>query len=400
MKRDAPVHPRLFAEIGAEQDQALVEDAILPPVRARIVLRELERAGRAAEASKVRARLAPHRWPALPALVGAFAVGVASCLFFLRPRAMDFQIGTRGQTGHAGVTLAASAQQELPLQFSDGSEIVLTAGAEGNVSRLSEEGAEVTLTRGELRAHVQHRPGSRWMVRAGPYGVMVTGTRFVVRWQPRSHIFAVELQEGSVMVEGGRLSSRVTLTAGESLRIGDVTDSPSAPRDVGATRPRGEAQAPVEGIEAVAAAPAGAHSHRDKHVNDAVVAPAPRGLALGPTELLSLADEARHAGARAQARRALNTLINGFPKHELAADAVFGLGRMAAEDGDAPAAARLFRTYLRRWPRGPMAEAASGRLLEATVKQGHAPQIARQARAYLLRFPDGAQAELARQVQR
>ena len=73
--------------------------------------------------------------------------------------------------------------------------------------------------RGSLQAAVVHAPGTRWVVRPGPFRVHVTGTRFGVDWSPTAGVLAVTLREGSVVVDGGVLGAGVPLRAGQRLQV-------------------------------------------------------------------------------------------------------------------------------------------------------------------------------------
>jgi ferric-dicitrate binding protein FerR (iron transport regulator) len=160
----------------------------------------------------------------LGAAGGAAAV-VMLLLPALRAPGLSFQLGHERAAGAPGRTLVAEAESELPLRFSDGSSVTFQPGSAGRVERLTGRGAEVVLERGRLAAAVQHAADTRWLVRAGPFRVRVTGTRFEVDWQPPARAgehgrLAVSLREGSVIVDGGLLGDGVPLRAGQRLRVG------------------------------------------------------------------------------------------------------------------------------------------------------------------------------------
>ena len=151
--------------------------------------------------------------------LGAAAVVAIIVGVIVPGRALRFRLGPEGQRGAPGRTLVADARSDLPLRFSDGSQVTFQAGAVGRVERLTEAGAEVVLDRGTLEAEVVHTRTTRWIVHAGPYRVRVTGTRFSVTWSPTR--LGLSLFEGSVTVEGALLGTGLALRAGQRLTIAD-----------------------------------------------------------------------------------------------------------------------------------------------------------------------------------
>jgi ferric-dicitrate binding protein FerR (iron transport regulator) len=334
------------------------------------------------------------------------AAGVAGALLLvLFPRApgLSFQLGDGRVAGAPGRTLVAEAESELPLRFSDGSSVTFQPGSAGRVDRLTGRGAEVVLERGRLDAAVQHAPDTRWLVRAGPFRVRVTGTRFEVDWQPPAGSgggdgrLTVALREGSVIVDGGLLGDGIPLRAGQRLRVepgpggeGLVrTDSlvavpavavPSAatpvPAPAAATPPARDEVLPAK-PRAAAAGVSSAGRADDWRVlaeqgayAEALRAAERVGLPaltrrLGVRDLLALGDVARYAGAPAQARGVFEQLVRRYPGEPAAADAVFSLGRLAFEAERPAEAAHWFERYLRDWPAGPLAVQAAARLAEA-----------------------------------
>jgi hypothetical protein len=345
-----------------------------------------------------------------------------------------------GEVAVAGEPLRAGSGG-LPVRFSDGTRVQLAAGAEGRVAAVTGTGADVVLERGRLHADVVHAPGARWAVRAGPFTVRVTGTRFTVDWSPAGAGLIVTLHEGAVVVHGGVLGDGVALRAGQRLRVdgaagisivdpmtgagpepdrpvGALAPAPFAPRAgaAGATArlaldravvPGGVAQPPRRQT----AAPQAARVERwlalaEQGAHDRALRAAERAgfedlcARLGPRHLLALGDVARYAGAPARARAAFGALVERFPDDSVAADATFSLGRLAFDAGRPDEAAAWFGRYSRRWPEGPLAQEAAGRLVDSAVRAGRARMAAEAARAYLERHPDGAFAPVARQALR
>jgi transmembrane sensor len=338
-------------------------------------------------------RFARARLVALATAV--LATGAAAWLFH-RP-ALKFQVA--GETGAAGRRVVAEAESELPLRFSDGSTLTFQPGSAGTVQQLGGAGAEVVVERGQLDAAVVHAERTLWIVRAGPFRVRVTGTRFSLTWSPGSGALTVALHEGSVLVDGGVLSAGVPLRAGQRLAVevasGRVRTEPLAapPVEVSvapATRPVKRARAPEDWL---------ALAERGEHAQ-ALAAAERLGFPalcrrLGARELLALGDVARYAGAAPRARLAFEALAERFAGDPLAADAIFSLGRLAFEAQQPREAARWFERYGARWPDGPLAEQAAGRLVECARRAGEGAPA---ARAYLARFPGGPHAALAHEV--
>lgn len=104
-----------------------------------------------------------------------------------------------------------SSEVPARLSFSDGSNVVLQAGARGRVLSTSARGARVRVEQGRAHFAVAHLPHADWAVEAGPFVVLVHGTVFDVNWSPGTGTLTVELLAGSITVQG---------PAGETLATG------------------------------------------------------------------------------------------------------------------------------------------------------------------------------------
>jgi len=414
---------RLWRQLAKAQDTAMERDPLPAP--------------RVPGRSRLRKR---------PMGVALVALGMAAAaVTLLTHRAPPrTSISTSNLPGEVDRLLVADAHSDLPLRFSDGSSLTFRSGASGRMRRLGGDGAEVFLEQGRLEAHVVHTPSTLWLVHAGPYRVRVTGTRFEVVWLAAR--LDVSLFEGSVVIDGAVLGAGVPLHAGQRLSVdrGLVrTDPLAADEAAAATAVARPAPAAVAGPPASTAAvvperpPAAgavaAHSldappvapenetppARTRAVDDSDwLALAKHGAyaeafsaakragwsrlchRLDAHRLLTLADVARYAGARARAREAFESLVRRFPRDPLAADAVFSLGRLAFESDKSDRAARWFRRYVDDWPQGPLADQAVGRLVECAIHMHDAEAARGAARAYLARAPRGPHAQLARQILR
>ncbi|HYQ02852.1 MAG TPA: FecR domain-containing protein [Polyangiaceae bacterium] len=321
----------------------------------------------------------------------------------------------------AGERVVARDGQKLPLGFPDGSQMVLTSGAEATVQELSDTGAKVQLGSGEAAFSVRHQARTNWLVGAGPYRVRVTGTRFAVSWAPARERFELRLDQGSVVVTSDSGShAAVTMIAPQALVIdhGGWSLAPSAPS---VAPPEEPAEAPIPDPADSAAtsampAPSSAVAHAPQ-APSAPQAPAWETLALtgkyraayedasnlgiahlsdaqSSRALLSLAEVCRFSGHAAEATQVLTRLRTRFARSDDAATAAFQLGRVSND----ATAVTWFRTYLAERPNGALAREAAGRLLEVLNRSGDRSGARAAARAYLDRYPNGPHAAFARQL--
>jgi hypothetical protein len=414
---ERPQMPDLFARIASEQDAALASRHTHDDVGRALVERMVERM---AQRTTARAARRPLRRAAQAlALTAGCALAVVGVVYLagMRPApALQFEIGSPAGSsaasgrvaGTTGAPIAADARSELPLRFSDGSTVTFRPGSRGRVDRLHGGGAEVLVEDGRLEAVVIHAAKTRWVVRAGPFAVRVTGTRFAVDWQAPAGTLAVDVREGSVIVDGGVLGPGVALRAGQRLSVEARQGHPPTVRSepIALVSPEA-ALTPAPPAPSAAAAPpqtdaddwrtlAAMGSH-----HQALRAAQRVGLGnlrrrLDARGLLALGDVARFAAAPDEARRAFEALVHRFPDDRLAGDAVFSLGRLAIEADRPRDAAQWFARYVQKWPDGALAEQAGGRLLEAARAGGDPALIERAATEYLRRNPDGPLAGLAR----
>jgi TolA-binding protein len=301
--------------------------------------------------------------------------------------------------------------------------MMLDSGSDARVFAIDGQGARVVLERGGAHAAVVHTGTSRWSIGVGPYDVRVTGTRFDVAWDPVAQKFSLDLEEGSVLVEGCGLRQR-RVVAGQSVRVtcggGSEIPPPVAPSAAAATSTQ-PTSTPVISTPATStpatAAPATAKPRPTGTVeaepawNDLALAGRyaealarvradydARCNSLSPSDLLLLADVARYAGDVARAKRAWLALRARFPADARASSAAFFLGRTAFEEGAFADAERWFDVSLRESPSGPLAREAAGRLIEACQRAGDADSARRAARRYLSEYPTGPHAKVAERV--
>ncbi len=344
-------------------------------------------------------------------LAAAGAVAVAAAI--LLPRVLD------GTTAPGDTTAAMSvADGPLSLRFGATGSVVLEAHARVTVAREDAREVVLALERGAIEVDAQPADGRRWMVRAGPYGVLARTARFTVAWTPTTQTLVVAVIAGRVTVSGHGLGDGgVSVAAGERFEIGSIDPSDERapadpPRDAAPTQaatnraPSAKARPVLDAAQQKAPrsskvtrwmehAARGDYASAMQALDDATFE---RLLARGTrTDLDRLATAARLGGHPDRAERALRALHRRFPRTDEGTTAAFLLGRLLLERRNRPAeAARWFRTYLDEAPRGPLADHARGRRLEALVRAGNAEAARSAARDYLEHAPTGEYADLAR----
>jgi transmembrane sensor len=396
-------------KVIAEQDEMLRDLNLAPQVREG--LRHLR-----SRPTKV------LRWVAI-AVPAAAALAVA---WHLHSSTLTYTAGTSRSNASVGSWLAAPADGELALHFSDQSTVTLGQASHGRVVDLRAREVKLLLESGRVSVTVIHNQNRNWHLRAGPFDVAVTGTRFDVGWSPEREQFFVHTLEGKVEVTGEQFGARA-VSAGETLRAERLDGRwRFTETDVPANQPA--ALAPSSRSAAVSAQPAAVESSNTTSPSNVKrTPPLPsaqswRELAAAGqyhaaleqaesdgfeglcqrsnlADLLALSEAARFAGRVDRARLALTSLRERFRGEPAASVATFTLGRMAFDSSrDYLGAAKWFRTYLAEQPGGSLAREAMGRLVESLERGGDHTSAKIAARDYLSRYPDGPQARLAQQV--
>ncbi len=349
------------------------------------------------------------------ALVTVLVLSVA--LFFPKT---TIEYSVDGARAADGGFVQAPADQVATVRFSDGSLVVLSAGARGRVRELREKGARFTVETGSVEVEVAKRPGGAdYVIEAGPYAVRVTGTRFTIAWDPSTKHLHVDLTEGSIVITGPQAEGQIGLRAGQvidmdpaSVRVSEpsaassVAPTPtpsSAPEPAGGDASAAASGPRVRGTLATATSMATASTWAERVATgdfESVLAEADaRGidatLASGTAgELMSLADAARYGGRTGLAADALRAVRKRFAGSRSASTAAFLLGRFAEDSGRAAAAISLYDSTVAEG--GAFASEAMGRkmmIVERTSGAGAARPIAEQ---YLKSYPRGAYADAAR----
>jgi transmembrane sensor len=373
-----------------------------------------ERARLMLAARGVSRRAPQSRWSkAWPVLAAAALIALSIGFFAHRPHsALSFRTGGAGSAGQLGAALSASGAESLPIRFSDGTLVSVAPSSRARVLKTSSHGANIALEQGSLSLAVVHHEGGHWQVGAGPFTVLVTGTKFDVGWSATEQTFTLTLHEGSVRVNGPTLGAQGRrVSSGESLRVAMSEASAPAVANSSANAEVG----PVDSApaDATALAPKGAKSvvlgswkrlALDQHYAEALAAAEADGFdatcrAASAADLLLLGNSARFAGSPARAERAFRFARSRFAGTHEASMASFFLGRIAYDQRGNPSdAAHWFQSYLREEPAGGLAREAAGRLIEAERARGDSAATLAAAQSYLQKYPSGPHANLARGV--
>jgi ferric-dicitrate binding protein FerR (iron transport regulator) len=399
--------------------QALQKDVtdVQRPFAEDAELLRIQRARLMLAARGVSRRAPTNRWlRAWPVLAAAALIALA--IGFFRHRqdsALSFRTGSAGIAGQLGAALSASGAESLPVRFSDGTLVFLAPAARARVLKASSRGADIALEQGSLSLAVVHHEGGRWQVGAGPFTVLVTGTKFDVGWSGAEQTFTLALHEGSVQVVGPTLGAGGRrVSSGESLRV--AVGGPSAPPAPAAATNSANAElgsADVAPSDAAAPAPKNGTpvalgSWRrlalEQHYAEALAAAEADGFdascrAASASDLVLLGNSARFAGSPARAERAFRFVRARFAGTHEASMASFFLGRIAYDQrGNPGEAAHWFQSYLHEEPAGGLAREAAGRLIEAERARGDSAATLAAAQSYLQKYPSGPHANLARSV--
>jgi transmembrane sensor len=349
------------------------------------------------------------------AFSGAVVLTVAVAFFvWVGPRAhpqQPLQFWVEERAGRVDEWVTAR-DTEQSLRFSDGSSVVAAPHTTTRVMQVTPEGAQLTLERGHVEAHVVHREVSRWQVAAGPFVVHVTGTRFRVSWDPQTERLAVKVSEGRVQVTGGGHPLQV-LTAGSTLELaagGSVKSALGLPTEAAATeKATPEGARDEDELLAPRRPPEAPHKPDFRELStagryrEALAAVEQLGFAnqcasLSARDLLTLGSTARLAGRGDRASEAYLAVRRRFPNSSEASISAFSLGRLASDAGRASDASGWFQRYLSEAPNGPLAREAAGRLIELPRQNGNLAQARSAAESYLKKYPTGPHATLARSV--
>lgn len=366
-------------------------------------------------------RLPRRRW--LPwALTASLCAGAAGTLFW--SRSVSFEVdGVR--SGRVGEVIESTEGRSTPVHFSEGSSVLLQGRSRMRVLSLATEAARIVVDDGVLDVSIAHRKArrTRWSFEAGPYSVVVTGTKFRMAFAARQQSLRVSTEEGQVVVSGGCHPTPQKVSAGQSVDLsclvsgeassteaGEVEDPTLRERETD-TEPQGQ---PVPDVVVPQPSPSPPPPSRGElawrrllasgQLWEGFQAADRAGLQrvsqiATARELLALADAARLHGSPARAVTLLLRVRQRFPETKDAAAAAFRLGLTAFEGAHAYAeASKWFETYLREQPAGPLMGDSFGRLMKAKSLSGDLEGARDVAQQYLRRFPEGPYAADARGI--
>jgi len=365
-------------------------------------------------AERVARRQLPRLRPWRLVLAGFAMLAIAAGVHFGSARPITFHIGTSAATGRTGDLIEAPTSGTVPVHFSEGSYFVLQGGGRARVLATEGRGARVLVDRGDMDvtiAHPNRKPG-RWNFEAGPFHVLVTGTKFHMAWNPTIQRFSLATTEGRVVVTSTCMPTAKIIAAGDHAELSCPPDMASPTAPPAETRPSAGPSEMPAAASAPNTSPAKAlpkaSPWRERiaagRITDGLHAAEVAGFGrvcqeASLKELIALADAARLSGRSARATEALRSLRQRFPHTMEASTAAFTLGRIAFEQRSAYAeAATWFRVYLSEQPTGPLMGDSVGRLMEARQRGGDMAGARQDAERYLRRFPEGPYASEARAI--
>jgi ferric-dicitrate binding protein FerR (iron transport regulator) len=135
--------------------------------------------------------------------------------------------GARRSVGEYLVTVDGAPQ---PIQFSEGSVVVLQPLSRGRVSSVSRRGASILLESGRARCDIVHRDDTDWSVTAGPYSVQIRGTSFEIAWDTARSTLELQMVQGRVVLRGPGVESGIDLSGTQRFTSTlQARTEPSAP---------------------------------------------------------------------------------------------------------------------------------------------------------------------------
>ena len=334
-----------------------------------------------------------------------------------------------------GVYVSAPDEHPALVQFSDSTTLRVAAASRLRIETATAHGARIFVERGGADVRVVHKQGRRWTFAAGPFDVLVTGTRFDLAWDPSSGVFDMKLLEGSVEIQTPFGTAPVSLHAGQEFRADmgrrtmTTTDARDVDVDAGAAHaldgPARDAAklASAEGTPSssggttVTTGPASARALAQKAnptkswaalVAEGQFAPViaqvdERGIdgclrTCTASDLRAVADAARYLGRGDLASKSLRALVGRFAQQASGREAMFLLGRLLEQQGDSSEARGWYERYRSQAPDGIYAaEALAGSMRTTLATEGRVA-ARRVAQDYLTLYPAGADAATARGI--
>ena len=211
----------LGAEVARMQDEALADDRRRTAVRRQLLAQPIS------TSPQVRS----HAWRPVFALVGTGVAALAILILWpAAPERIAYQVDDGAESSQLDQLLTAPDTQPLPVRFTDGSLVRLAPGTRARIHELTPTGALLELEHGSATVRVEHRTETHWAVRAGPFLVRVTGTRFRVGWNPSDRSFELKVFDGEVRVSGPDMPGRIVRSGGE-VRVAPQPEMAPEPPD-------------------------------------------------------------------------------------------------------------------------------------------------------------------------
>jgi hypothetical protein len=306
-------------------------------------------------------------------LVAGLAVAAATGVLLWRAQAVESPVA---QVVPAAARLETEADA-LAVRLNDGSSLALLARTQVAVKHNQPGLVALSLSRGELRCDVTHRPERSFTVVAGDVEVRVVGTEFSVKSTPEADGVRVEVSvlRGVVEIKSGREPGIVArVAAGQSwMQLPQRAEQSAAP--LASTLPAlGAVDPPSSARPSSSAAPA---------------ASAPSTL---PTarELFEKAGERRRAGDAVAAAKAYEELLRLHPGDGRASLSAFELGRLRMDRlGDSAGAIVALERAVALNVGPSFREDALARLVSVYAAQGNFAACGRARERYLTSYPAG-----------
>lgn len=362
----------------------MTEDRMLSRLADRVVTEQDRAPGLVLDESKGLARLRrasatlPRRrrgWLVAAALACALAVYALWVWRAGPPAPLDYRVElTSVATGQW-----IEAPEPTKLSFSDGTRLVLAAGARARVAEIAAEGANIELGGGSLDAEVEPRSEASWRLMAGPYAVQVTGTAFTMQWDPDTQQLLITMREGSVRVTGPSLGAGRDLHAPEHLEVQVVS-------------PRAESSTAAETADIDTPSPTTAPS------SSAPVAVVQLPAAARPPVPQAGWRQLDGQGLRHEAmQQAEQTGIEALLSNEDAAG-LLRLAQITRLEGDGATSQRFLAALRRRFPETLQAQTASYLAGKGHYDAGRYGRAVADLQAYRAAAPDGAFAREAQML--
>ena len=154
--------------------------------------------------------------------IGLLAIFAVKELVFWDPP-LTFTVGTEAEAGVLHDWESAPDDAELPLRFSDGTQVILQPTARARVVAIGRAGAQIVIESGRARVQVAPArfrvPGeSPWRVHLGPFSVETESARFEVGWDAPRDDLELAVLDGRVDISGCDGARSQRLAAGQGLR--------------------------------------------------------------------------------------------------------------------------------------------------------------------------------------